>query len=362
MNILYDYQTFALQSRGGISRYFSEIIPRIASVCDVDAFMGFHINEYGLEQSRKSFRRFFGIKVPELSHTLGLRLKMNEIFFPKFAKKIGSGIYHQTYFYNPLEEWRGKRVVTVYDMIYELFPHEYDADDPTARNKAVAVAKADWVICISEHTKKDVVRLLHVPEERTSVVHLANSLTISADSARLVGSPYLLYVGKRGGYKNFKMLLLAFAHASSLHKQFKLVCFGGGAFSKEERELMVSLGVTARVESRDGNDDALANLYMHASAFVYPSLCEGFGIPPLEAMQYGCPVVVSNASSIPEVVRDAGIYFDPMAEDDIAAKIESVVSDTALRSTILSRGKERVRQFSWEKCATETLKVYERLQ
>lgn len=126
--------------------------------------------------------------------------------------------------------------------------------------------------------------------------------------------------------------------------------------------MIASLGVVNRVETCEGNDAMLANLYTYASAFAYPSLCEGFGIPPLEAMYYGCPVVASNVSSIPEVVGDAGLYFDPMSVDDISEKLQSVLSDTQLRALLISRGKKRVQEFSWEKCTAETLKVYERLQ
>jgi glycosyltransferase involved in cell wall biosynthesis len=364
VRILYDYQTFTLQARGGISRYFYELIRRVAEskAHDVYLFMGLHINEYGLERSRDLFRRFAGVKMPKLRHTLGLRLRANELLFRRFAHSVGSGVYHQTYFYDPNPEWKGKRVVTVYDMIYELYPHEYDANDPTSKNKALAVQKADWVICISEHTRKDLIRLLHVPEEKTSVIYLGNSLTASVESSPLVNSPYLLYVGKRGGYKNFKSVVRAFAQTPILHKQFKLVCFGGGSLTRAEYGFMSSLGVSDKVELRDGDDLMLANLYTYASALVYPSLYEGFGIPPLEAMYYGCPVVVSNASSIPEVVGDAGLYFAPMSEDDIAEKIKAVVLDTSLRNSLIERGKERVRQFSWEKCASETLMVYDRLQ
>lgn len=364
MNILYDYQTFALQSRGGISRYFFELIRRVAERRDHDVhlFMGLHINEYGLEQFRDRFRRFAGVKMPKLRHTLGLRLSTDEVLFRRFARSVGPGVYHQTYFYDPCPEWKGRRVVTVYDMIYELYPHDYATDDPTARNKAIAIQKADWVICISEHTRKDMIRLLNVPEQKTSVIYLGNSLTANVPSPALVHSPYLLYVGKRGGYKNFRTALQAFAREPILHTQFSLVCFGGGKLTREEEGLMTALGVKEKVFLHDGDDFMLANLYTHAAALIYPSLYEGFGIPPLEAMHYGCPVVVSNASSIPEVVGDAGLYFDPLSEEDIAEKLKAVVLDSSLRSTLIARGKERVRQFSWEKCASETLMVYERLQ
>ena len=362
MKVLYDHQTFSLQQHGGISRYFYELIRRMSNDADVSLFMGFHINDYGLEQSRSLFSRFFGIKLPLIPHTLTLRLMLNAFLLERFAARINTAIYHQTYFYNLVQGWKGNRVVTVYDMIYELYPQDYDVDDPTAKNKEIAVAQADFVICISEHTRQDLINILHVAPEKTGVVYLANSLMCEVLGSRRIASPYLLYVGKRGGYKNFHKLLTAFAHTPVLHCHFTLVCFGGGDFTPMERELMKHVDMNAQVQFVTGSDEVLANLYTYATAFIYPSEHEGFGFPPLEAMHYGCPVVVSNASSIPEVVGDAGVYFDPSSEADLAQKIQTVVSDDDLRSTLIRRGRARERLFSWERCARETLAVYKRLQ
>jgi glycosyltransferase involved in cell wall biosynthesis len=105
----------------------------------------------------------------------------------------------------------------------------------------------------------------------------------------------------------------------------------------------------------------LAELYKHARVFVYPSLYEGFGIPPLEAMAYDCPVVCSNVSSIPEVVGDAGQYFDPTSTGEIMAAIERTATEPTLRNTLIEAGRKRIQKFSWEQCATETLAVYRKL-
>ncbi len=116
-----------------------------------------------------------------------------------------------------------------------------------------------------------------------------------------------------------------------------------------------------RVHHVSGDDAVLAGYYRMASAFVYPSLYEGFGIPPLEAMSFDCPVVCSGVSSIPEVVGNAGEMFDPYDPDSIRMAIERVVSDDALRQTLIARGKERLKLFSWKRCAQETLDIYRRV-
>ena len=115
------------------------------------------------------------------------------------------------------------------------------------------------------------------------------------------------------------------------------------------------------VKAVNGDDAKLANYYRNASLFVYPSLYEGFGIPPLEAMGYGCPVVCSNTSSIPEVVGDAAILFDPYSLDSISNAIETVLTNNHLRSSLISRGFEQIQKFSWKKCADETLDVYKKV-
>jgi len=360
MRILYDHQTFLLQRHGGISRYFFELITRVAVQPDakVDLFMGIHINDYGMQAYRDRFERYFGFRRRDLAHLLTVSLKLDGFLFSRFARKSQADIYHPTYFYNLVPELNAKRVVTVYDMIYELYPGDYSPDDVTAANKKEAVRRADRVICISESTKVDLLNLIPIAEEKVKVIHLANSLTLSVDSPRAVDSPYVLFVGKRGGYKNFARLLAAYAHSSRVRRDYRLICVGGGPFQPAEIDRMRAMGLEGRVEVVAGSDRLLANLYTHASLLVYPSLHEGFGVPPLEAMHYGCPVVVSNTSSMPEVVGEAGIYFDPHSEEQLISVMEEVLYSTSVRNAIVKAGHKRETLFSWDRCALETCALY----
>ncbi len=141
-----------------------------------------------------------------------------------------------------------------------------------------------------------------------------------------------------------------------------MVCFGGGNFSKQELALMESLNISQdKIKYMSGTDDLLACLYASAAVFVCPSLYEGFGIPPLEAMSFGCPVVCSNTSSLPEVVGDAAELFDPASEVSMRTAIEQVVSNPEIAQILVKRGYERIKQFSWEKCAHETFNVYNKI-
>ncbi|MDY7029306.1 MAG: glycosyltransferase family 1 protein, partial [Spirochaetota bacterium] len=144
-----------------------------------------------------------------------------------------------------------------------------------------------------------------------------------------------------------------------LLQNFSIICFGGGRPSSKETDLMAHLGLSANcVTYMNGRDPVLAGLYASAKAFVYPSLYEGFGIPPLEAMSFGCPVVCADTGSLPEVVGEAARLFDPTRVSSLQDALESVLSSPAHIARLKSKGRERAKMFSWEKCAAETLNVY----
>jgi glycosyltransferase involved in cell wall biosynthesis len=277
-------------------------------------------------------------------------------------------IVHETYF-SPyrLGSRRARRVLTIYDMIHEKFPASFPFSNKTSQYKALAVNRADHIICISESTRRDALEILGIPPEKSSVIYLGFDLMGAASAPNktptcLARKPFLLYVGNRGGYKNFLRLLQAYGASPQLRSEYDLICFGGGAFLAEELETMRKLGLNSGQISQLGGDDRLlAQLYEHASAFVFPSLYEGFGIPPLEAMSHDCPVVCSNTSSIPEVVGDAGEYFDPVDIDNMRTAIERVVGSESHQKQLIEKGHERLKSFSWDRCAAETLDVYKNL-
>jgi glycosyltransferase involved in cell wall biosynthesis len=247
-------------------------------------------------------------------------------------------------------------------MIHELFPEHFPVQDQTRHAKRIAVERADHIICISEHTRQDLIRLLDIPPEKTTVVHLGFSFSLT-NSNKIASSnitkPYILFVGVRSGYKNFARLLAAYASDSELSDAFDLVAFGGGKFSNEEQLLIRHHGLNQnQVHQVGGGDEALAALYKDAALFVYPSLYEGFGIPPLEAMSLDCPVACSNTSSIPEVVGEAAYLFDPHSSESISRAIQVVLGNAELRRNLQRQGQERVRSFSWQTCAAHTLDVY----
>jgi glycosyltransferase involved in cell wall biosynthesis len=253
------------------------------------------------------------------------------------------------------------RVVTVHDMIHERFRQQFPDADVSIEWKKDAVSRAAHVIAVSHNTKRDLVELLGIAPEKVTVVHHAALPPVERPPHPVGPARYVLFVGLRDGYKNFDLVLKAYASASSVRQDYALICCGGPRFCRAELATMAALGVGDRVMHRSCSDLELAGHYAHASVLVYPSLYEGFGIPVLEAMAYGCPVLASDRSSIPEVAGDAALYFDPTQPEDLRTKLDRVLGDPALAGSMSEQSRANARRFSWDRTFEQTLDVYRML-
>ena len=334
MIVLYDAQIFRQQRYGGISRYFCELATRLARDDSVTARIvaPHYRNEYLAALPASLVIGWPSVRWKRLGKLARLAARIVE---RRATARLRPDVIHETYFWGPLLNHPGAlRVLTVYDMIHERFASRFSADDPTPEAKRRAVARADHVVCISESTRRDLIETLRVPESKVSVIYLSASLDPPERPVAFDDAPYLLYVGERAGYKNF-LGLVAGVGASALLRDVRIVCFGGGDLAATEWEAIDRAGIAReRIVHRSGGDAELARLYSGALAFVYPSLYEGFGLPPLEAMACDCPVVCSNTSSIPEVVGEAGEYFDPADLDSMREAIERVATSGELRQRL----------------------------
>src|SRR6185437_13738837 len=299
MRILYDHSIFVLQRYGGISRYFAELIPRVALIpgTEVSAWMGLYINNYKLPDARHRLARFGGMRRPALRGTHRPALAISNWLFRRFARKVDAQIYHATFHTALMPDFDGKRIITIHDLIDERM-HPSGIPSPCPQRQSLLDA-ADGIICVSANTREDLREIYRVDDSKIRVIHHGNSLTAPVHGPRLCREDYILYVGQRWGYKNFDLLLEAYA-ASSISRDFRLVCFGGGTLSSAEHGALQKFGLAGRVDVISGPDESLANYYANATLFVYPSKYEGFGMPLLEAMHYGCPILAAGNSSIPE--------------------------------------------------------------
>lgn len=372
MKILYDHTVFQFQRYGGISRYFYELITRISTKknVDVNLFQGLHVNEYALSEYKQKFDLYWGYKweykKPAAKYMALIFTIPNNILFDKHMSSSDVNIYHPTYYRNDLDKYNKSAIVlTVHDMIHELYPDQFIDSRFVIKAKKKSVNTADQIICVSENTKKDLVNMYDVPEDKIKVIYHGNSLPKSDEYLKHVdlkkiysiAKPFLLYVGDRkSSYKNFSLLLETYATMFS--DRFDLVCFGGGDFNHNELKTIKSIKNSGKVIHLSGSDHLLASLYKNAFCFIYPSLYEGFGIPLLEAMGLGCPVIASNTSSIPEVVDKAALFFDPNSKDSLINVIELLESNNSKREKMINLGLEQEKKFSWDKTAHETFKVY----
>ena len=362
--VVYDHQIFALQQYGGISRYFCELATRIHrdGRYSVKVVAPLHYNDYLAQCAVPVIGRHVPMRVRRtgrLYRAASGLLSLLPALGPRPA------IVHRTYYGHTFAPPGVRTVVTVYDMIHELFPQSFPPSDRTSQQKRKAVLDADLVICISSSTAEDLTRLFGVSADKIRVTHLGFSDTFSQQVVAprsAVGRPYLLYVGHRPGYKNFDGLLRAYATSRLLREDVDILAFGGSTLSAGERDLIRQLDLREdSVRRVAGTDQELAAAYVGALAFVYPSKYEGFGIPPLEAMAMQCPVACSNSSSIPEVVGEAAELFDPNDSEDIARAIELVCFDDDKRQELVVAGRNRLRLFSWDRCADQTARIYTEL-
>jgi glycosyltransferase involved in cell wall biosynthesis len=360
MRILYDHQVFSLQDAGGASRYHFELVRNLQQLDEVaiEVLMGLNGSVMPFAALQRPHTRVFG------RHTAvrpgPARYAINEVFSAIMAPLRGRvDIYHPT-LYRALP-WVGRRrvVVTHHDCIHERFPHLFRNAPTIIESKRKLFARADAVVCVSKSSRDDLHRFYDVAEKKTHVVYHGFSPLPSVPSEgpeRM--KPYLLYVGSRASYKNFGLLLEAFFR-SGLAGSHRLLAVGGGEFTATERQRIAALGLTSSVSVVPKAEDAtLARAYRDAALFIYPSLYEGFGFPPLEAMSMGCPVLVSRTSSLPEICGDAAFYFDPSDVEELSQSLTAVLADErglALKRTL---GAQQVRLYDWTRSALSTFEVY----
>jgi glycosyltransferase involved in cell wall biosynthesis len=263
-------------------------------------------------------------------------------------------------------------VLTVHDLIpLELCQPSNALSRTFRRWDEAGIRKADHIIAPSEATKRDLMEKLEIPEERITVIPYGVDRTLfhpgqegnSCENPLTLSAPYLLYVGSYQPRKNLPFLLKAFQRLKEggNYGPLKLCLVGGGApqYVAETRRWIEALDLSREVILQGPVPFSdLPPLYRQAEALLFPSLYEGFGLPPLEAMACGTPVVASNISSLPEVVEDAALLVPPTDVEAFQLAIKRVLEDRGLRETLVQRGLLRAREFSWEKAAAETLRVY----
>lgn len=349
--VLYDSQTFDIQKFGGISRYFTELMLHSH---DWDLSVKYSDNIY-LRQDRLFNISGLGGDISYRGKSF-MQKRLNRLYSKYKLKQNNYDVFHPTY-YNDyfLKDLRKPLVITVHDMIHELF---YKAHNhPTTIGKRNQIYAADKIIAVSDNTKREILDFYKIDPSKVEVVyHGANSLQTSVNNVNIEGR-YLLYVGLRNHYKNFLNFAKGVSVLFSQHTDLSLICLGK-PFDTSELQLLRDLNMIHRTKALFVSDQELCFYYQNAVAFVFPSIYEGFGMPILEAFSNRCPVLLSNSSCFPEIALDAAIYFDGNSVDSIFWAVKSVVENNSLRAELIAKGDQRLKFFSWERCSVDTQKVY----
>jgi glycosyltransferase involved in cell wall biosynthesis len=358
MKILFDHQIFSSQVYGGVSKYFAEVITRLpAENWEISAWLS--NNEYVKFHHLFKATSFF----PQINFRGKGRI-MSELGKPYSIYKMLQGKYdvvHQTNFDTYLIKAIGtKPMVTTYHDINFLTEQNYQPRMVELQKKSLE--RADAVIAISENTKRDMLRYFDIDEKKISVVYHGIDIPVipSQFDDRVVQVPYILFVGMRHLFKNFKNFIKAFATVSKKYPEVHIVCTRQD-FSSEELALFHSLGIESKMKVIKADEVTLNRLYRDALFFIFPSKYEGFGMPILEAMINKCPVALANSSCFPEIAGNAGIYFNPNEIDSIAEIIEKFLDSQTLREIYAQKGYERALKFTWQETSNRHFEIYKSL-
>ena len=370
MEVVVDGIIYNLQSTGGISRVFNEILPRM---CSMEDSLNFTLFTNGSPiQSLPEHERITTCTIPRVERYLRPRSlwkpiipSVNHFLRGLCIGKSDNKIWHSTY-YTKQKNFNGLEVVTVHDMIHERYPSYFQGskNEQFRQRKKKCIEESDAIICVSQATCDDVKQFYNIPSDKLHVIHLACSDVFKKlqndkkDSKTPINKPFFLYVGTRRLYKNFKL----FIESYSLWQKGKDVdlVLVGPVLSEEEKVLFSKLGVDKQVHCVGNvDDDDLCSFYNRAIALVYPSLYEGFGIPLLEAMACGCPVIASKIPTSLEIAGNCPFYFDPKEKEDLMNAFNQVLSTDAVASKV-AQGLRQAKSFSWTKTAKETLNVYKK--
>lgn len=370
MKLILDSQAFNYQKYGGVSRYYTEIfsvLQKNESV-EVETPWFFTKNIYYKESSlfnKKQKQKTFWLGLLS-SLGISIRKKSQKLNFSetkKIALEYNFDVFIPTYYDPYFLDFINEKpfVLTVYDMIHELFPEYFSDGEKVKANKLVLIEKATRIIAVSQNTKKDILKLYpHIDASKIDVIYHGTSIKANENKKINLPADYILYVGSRAKYKNFDFLVESVKELLKKDPNLYLVCAGGGEFSKEEKEFLKKIELENQIIQKDFEESELGEFYKKAKCFVFPSLYEGFGIPVLESMACGCPVVLGNHSSFPEVAENAGVYFEMNSKEDLKDKIEKLLESDALRAEFTAKGLEQVKKFTWENASQQCLEVYKK--
>ncbi len=377
--VYFDGVIYSWQKGGGVHRYFQKLISFTASK-GIDTTLLLQEPRYDALPPADARLRFENLGMPRVAwprQLFGIVRKLasplNKFLVGRYFKNIDDGVFHSTY-YTTYDSLRIPQVVTVHDMTYEKFPELY-ADAGSKRlieRKRLCIERADAIVCVSNATKTALLETHQIPEGKISVIHhgvddFFNTEYDEETAERLMSrgaltKPFLLFVGNRAKYKNFEFLVRSFASWGE-RDDFQMAVAGGGGFTHAERALLAELGIASQVRHLGYvSEEELKALYCTCTAFVFPSLDEGFGLPILEAICCGARVVASDIAAFREIGLDIPLFFDPKNTGDLIEMLDKAISLRKSSADEVRKNANLIRErFNWDKSLGAMLRVYESL-
>jgi glycosyltransferase involved in cell wall biosynthesis len=362
MRVWFDHQIFGVQRFGGYTRYFLSLARALASTGRCQPLIVAPANVSGMLGPSDAMH-WASWRLDGLAWTIRFRPSLVAPCFRLLSALEKPQVVHETHhLLSGSHVARGCRVVsTCHDLIPERLATETERSRKQMQMRRLAFERADRIICVSENTRADFSHYYPALSAKACVVHhgVGAIEPVASDQAPRMPERYVLYVGPRGGYKNFVLLAQAFAQLPR-HHRLALLCFGASTPSPAEREHWRSLGLQdSQLQHTAGDDAWLARCYTQAQCLVYPSTMEGFGMPLTEAMAQGCPVLCSDIAVFREVCGDAAMYFDPLDAESLSGGLSALLEQPERARALSADGALRAARFSWQRCAEETLACYE---
>ena len=354
IKVLFESSIFLHQNVGGISKYITELNKNLLkNNISSKIFSPIVINYYLEDKKKNKNINFLKIsQIPKFCRKIFFFI--NNIFTFFYIKIYKPNILHFSYYNKSLLKYLNiPYVITVYDLIYEKMNFSQNEFE-----KKELLKNAKHIICISKQTKKDLIKFYKLDKNKISVVYLG---TYNQKLKNIKKNKYILYVGSRKRYKNFENFILAFSKSRYLIQNYKIICFGGGNFQKDEIENFKNLGLEYNLNYIKGDDLKLSNLYRRASLYVSLSIYEGFGLTLLEAIQSKCPVLCSNIPVFREIYKNSCEFVNPNNIAEITKRLKSILKSPQKQKKLITNSKKIIEKYTWENCAIETAKIYRRV-
>jgi len=368
--VFFTFGAFVNQKIGGISRQMYNLLS-ISSKNHrkIDISFKFHKNDY-LKQNLNEYKNnSYYISYPTIF------LIIFNIIYDFFYKIIYfNSIFHETLFYNFFKfSKKTKTIITIHDLIDEKFNNKKSnilfnfKTEIKIFLRKISIKNSDKIICVSRHTKKDLFKIYkkYVSKNKVTVVYPGFfnnkkfNLKLKKIKKKIYQKKYILFVGHRDGYKNFNNFIKAFAKLKN-NNEYNIICFGGKKFTKSELGYFDQLGLNNQIYHKIGSDYNLASFYKSAEFLIFPSIYEGFGVPPLEAMYLSCPVLCSNCGAVNEVVGNAALKFNPKNITSIYNTLNYFLKNKKrLKPALIKKGLKLSKKYSWEKMSKEVEKIYQ---